>query len=407
MRFVCAGDLHLGAGADLGREPGDRLREQEAVLDRIVAVANELDASLLFAGDAWERRRPTPEEILAFRRPLEKLERGGLAITGNHDVEAFGRATGYDVFAGLTGIAAVSKPTVWPMPGGLVACLPWAPPSHLVALEGGGDRDDLNRRLAEGLVEIARGLYAQVEDERGRRSANGATLPTPAILLAHWSVSGASVPSGIPVELFREPVLDLDDLAAIGFDAVVLGHIHKPQVLNAAPRLKYEDRPPIFYVGSPMPLNFGETGVPHGGYLLDVEPGKAEVYFVPIESRRLVTLDVEPSDPAFTAEQVADAVVKVRIRATRSEARSINVGEVKRRLEALGAHKVWAIQVEAERDELVRGPAIDETIDDVEAFRLWLEASGVTISPIDGGPLPALEEELLERHSAYLQEMNR
>lgn len=402
MRFLAAGDLHLGAGPDLGLEPGERLREQEAVLARIVEIANELDAALLFAGDAWERRRPTPEEILAFRRPLEKLERGGIAIAGNHDVEAFGRATGYDVIQGITGVAAVGRPALWPMPGALVACLPWAPPSHLVALEGGGDRDELNRRLAEGLVEIARGLWIEALAHVGP-----AERP-PIILLAHWSVSGASVPSGIPVELFREPVLDELELARIGFDAIVLGHIHKPQILTP---LDLPGVSPMFYVGSPMPLNFGETGVPHGGYLLDVEPGKAEVYFVPIESRRLETIDLEIRGegtwPPVLPETIRDAVVKIRVRATQAEARRLDVAALRRQAEEFGARKVWAIQVEAEREELVRGPAIDETIDDVEAFRLWLEASGVTISPIDGEPLPTLEEELLEAHSRYLQEVNR
>ena len=87
-------------------------------------------------------------------------------------------------------------------------------------------------RLAEGLVEIARGLFAQM--------ATG-----PKYLVGHWSVTGASTPTGLPTDLFREPVLDLAALDTIGFDAIVLGHIHKPQMIPTP------SGRPIFYVGSP------------------------------------------------------------------------------------------------------------------------------------------------------------
>lgn len=398
-RYLCAGDLHLGAGADLGREPGERLADQEAVLERIVELANELDAVILWAGDAWERRRPTPSELLAFRRPLHRLRYPLVGISGNHDVEAFERPTGYDVFllpSGSGRAAVYTTPTLVRVADATVAVLPWAPPGRLVALEAGGDRDDVNRRLADGLLEIARGLFAGMPDDRAR------------ILLAHWSVGGAVTPTGVPAEVFREPVLPLEALEAIGFDAIVLGHVHKPQTLG----------PSTFYVGSPMPLNFGEATCDHGVYMLDVEPGSAGVYFMPIESRRLVAYDVraETTGPAagVTLPLTYDeAIVKLTIKATEEQARRLDVAAIRRELEEgrdvagggrIAAYRVWQIRVDVERERVVRAAGLDETIDDVEAFRLWLEASGVTVSTVDGGSLPELEATLLDRHTTYLRE---
>mgnify|MGYP001579820393 CR=1 FL=1 len=391
MRFLATGDLHLGAGADLGREPGERLAEQEAVLARIVEIANELDATLIFAGDAWERRRPTPEELVAFRRPLEGvhgdhgygLKRAGVVIAGNHDVEAFERATGYDAITTGRHWHLVSRPKVLGLGEAQIACLPWAPPGRLVTLQPGVERDEINRRLADGLVEIARGLFAETDPGR------------PRILVCHWSVSGASLPNGLDVELLREPVIPLEELAAIGFDAVVLGHIHKPQMLGP-------QEAPVFYVGSPMPLNFGEADSEHVVWILDVEPGSAQAYKLSIESRRLVTRDVDLTahpdaevDLGDVEAWALDAIVKLRIHAIPEQARRLDVGALKAALIAAGAYKIASVQVQVERAEVVRGVPIDETVGEADALERWLDALKI---PDKGGVLRT-------RHAVYLQEL--
>ena len=111
MRFVCAGDLHLGSGSDLSPAGADgRLLDQEAVLGRIVDAANELDAPLIWAGDAWERRRPSPAEVLVVKRQFARLQNGAIVIPGNHDVEAFERPTGYDLAA--DGLVVANAPMI-------------------------------------------------------------------------------------------------------------------------------------------------------------------------------------------------------------------------------------------------------------------------------------------------------
>jgi DNA repair exonuclease SbcCD nuclease subunit len=406
-RFLCTGDLHLGAGADLGNAPGERLAEQEAVWLSIVKMANELEATILFAGDAWERRRPTPAELLAFFRPIERARIGPLVITGNHDVEAYDRPTGYDV----RGHWHRHRPDVVSIGGALVACLPWAPPGKLIALDEGGDRDAINARLADGLVDVARGLYVEAEARKAEaRKRQGALGDFPVILLAHWSVGGAQTPTGVPVELFREPVLPLEDLAAIGFDVIVLGHIHKPQILSDGFTADRDaGAPPIFYVGSPMPLNFGEAESEHVVWLLDFDQPIPAIFQIPVESRRLVTLDVDlRAHPVegyvFVSEQadVGGAIVKAKVRATPEQARRLDVSDLRRGLLDGGAHKVWSVQVDVEREQIARGVEIDETVDDVEAFTRWLD-SQETGASMDG----LWRDGLLDAHRDYLQEVNR
>jgi exonuclease SbcD len=367
-RFLCAGDLHLDVGADLGASPGDRLREQETVWQHVfeIAVENDVDA-ILFAGDAFHKARPTPEAMLAFERPLKRFPRyhgaGCIAIPGNHDVASVQGGTGLEIFhiAGMLRLVTVPElDGAMPKVGDVTICaLPWASVSSIVAAAGGGDRDDLNAYAAELLLATARGL---------RERADG-----PAILLTHFSISGSSLPSGLPVEELREPVLDQDALDRIGFDAVVAGHIHMPQVFGR------DTLTSQFYVGSPMPLNFGEARYDHGVFILECDDAVSGVWtprFVPISSRRLVTLDAVDS-VLIEREVVEGAIVKVRLRATQEAARKIDVAQIKRALLNAGAHKVWAVQLEIAKPERARVEGLDEELDELAALDLWLDAQGV------------------------------
>lgn len=378
MKLLCFGDTHLGAGSDYGREWGERLRDQERVLERIVEIgrAHEVDY-WLFAGDAFERRRPTPSEMLALSDSLMDMDGRVVGIVGNHDVEAFDRPTAVDVF-GWADI--VSKPDVWtswshspeyrdkcgPEKKLAVARLPWTPVSNLVARNGGGDRDELQARAAELLLDTARDLRAQMPQVG------------PKILLLHWSVSGASVPSGVPTDELREPVIPAEELAELGFDAIVCGHIHKAQVIREM------DGGPMFYVGSPMPLNFGEANVPHGVWILHLEGGRARQQFVPIESRPFVTLDF----PSFMANRmvssieghehdVESAIVKVRYHDTSAEARKIDHAAIRQALLDAGAWKVYAIEASIEREQRARVEGLDEGISPGEALHAYASANDI------------------------------
>lgn len=395
-RFLCCGDLHLDKGGRYGRVPGERLAEQEAVWDEVLLLAREqkVDA-VLFAGDAFEKRHPSTDAMLAFERPLIRHDHACpvIAIPGNHDRSGVSDFCALDVFheAGL--IALHSRPWVssYDSRNPAIACLPWAPVSRIVAADDGEtDRDDVNVLAAELLLETARGLRAQVGG--------------PCVLLTHFSITGASTPDGMDVGLFREPVLDLADLEAIGFDAIVAGHIHRGQRLDVKPPHSC----PIFYVGSPLPLAFGEAGCAHGVWLLDIDGPDRQALFVPIGSRSFVTLDWDhDEDPDVVAEMIhgdhsqrertEGAYVKARVTATEESARRIDAGALRQGLIDAGAHNVW-IELDVQRELRARVQGIDETVSDVDALELWLSTQS-----INGDQAPAVRA----LHADYLQEITR
>lgn len=385
-RFLCVGDLHLDAGPDLGRAPGDRLREQEDVWRRCLEIAVEEDVdAVLFAGDAFHKARPSPEALLAFERPIVEDGPGPapiIAILGNHDVAGVSLGTGLEVFAEAGLLTLAREPAIHAVAGVSIACLPWVAASRVVAAQGGGDRDDVNAQAAELLLATARGLRAKIDG--------------PAILLTHFSISGSALPNGLPVEQLREPVLELGDLEALGFDAIVAGHIHKPQAFGDG----------TFYVGSPLPLNFGEAETEHGVWLLEADPatrsqGERDLLvprFIPIASRRLEMLDfvvdeegiagwIAPHAGTFSVLPghafvipdglTAGAVVKARVRATADAARRFDVAAFRRAICDAGAAKVWSVQLEVEKPERARVEGLTEELDELAALELWMEASGV------------------------------
>jgi DNA repair exonuclease SbcCD nuclease subunit len=392
VKLGCIGDVHLGAG--VARFGPERLADQEQVLvSAFETFRDERCDAVLVAGDTWHGPIVPPEQYVVFARALRVLDGIPVVMVNGNGV--------HDLAMRDTNALRVFEETYTPerltircepdlvnvFPSGVsVACLPWASVKRLVAAHGGGDRDDVNAYAAELLVEIARGLR---EDTAG-----------PCVLLTHFSISGAALPNGLPVDSLREPVLDLSALEDCGFDAIVAGHIHKPQRLDLVPAATLAEGAPQFYVGSPMPLDFGEAGTEHGCWILDVGVA-TEARFVPLPSRPFRTLDILtvslPDEPfVLDGVEVDDdldgAIVRVRYRATDEQARRIDQAAIRRALLDAGAHRVF-MQPEIIRAERARVAALDETISEEDALLMWLASQG--IDPVDAA--------VVERHRAYVE----
>lgn len=361
-RLLAVADQHFGKGAQLAPT---RLAEQEACWREVLRLARDeqVDA-IVHAGDAFDRRRPTPEELLAFERPLvddvnvDAWGREIIAINGNgsHDAEHGDTPSPLQVFdeAGLLHLHR--EPTVVKLvertvcsayvPGGIaIACLPWMSVKHLRARAGGDwDVDEINQRCVELLLEIAAGLRAQCDG--------------PAVLVTHFAVDENSTPEGAPVHLFREPVLPARELAALGFDAVLAGHIHRPMIVE-------DLEAPVVSLGSPMPLDFGEGGYEHGVWI--VEGSAAE--FRPLDSPRFVTLTLDnvPDDLPL-------AGCYVRVKASSDDEEIAR--DLERDLIVEGAAYV-RVEIETPRAQRARVEQLDETVSEADALAMWLTANEI------------------------------
>jgi len=364
VRYLACSDLHLGAGADLGLTPGERLAEQRVVWETILNLAAERDVdAILFGGDAVHRNKPTPEELMAFAEPLASCEIPVFAINGNsHDFVGPDQAMAVDVVAALNdGFQLFTSPDVFPLPGGAVlACLPWTPVSRIVAAQDGGDREEVNALAADLLLEVARGLAADCV----------ASYPgAPRILMTHFAISGDS--DGIST-FAREPVLPLSDLEQLDFDIIVAGHFHHGQMLATNPS---EPVMPIFYCGSPMPLNYGEGGYDHGVWILEWYENGWMPEFVPLASRSFVTLGLDDLPDADSAD-LDGCFVKVRGTMVDADHRRFDVAACRERLELHGAYSV-TFDLTVEREHRDRGHVLVDGQTRLEQLAAYLAATGV------------------------------
>jgi DNA repair exonuclease SbcCD nuclease subunit len=402
-KLLACGDIHLGQGGDLGRQPGDRLQDQADVLERIAALAvDKAVDGVLVAGDVFEGPALPPEQLDIFAGFVARLRAARipvLAITGNGKHDAAVRATnGLAIFAHIPGIDVSSAPDVFEFAGCAVATLPWVSPARLVAARGGGDRDELHADVAQMLVEIA---------QRGKEDCEKVAPGAPHILLGHWSVSGASLPTGLPVDLLREPVIPSAELAGVGFDAVVMGHIHVAQDLRDGIFSERQTQPPFFYVGSPLPLNFGEQTDPyaHGVYIVHTDERESiDAYaaeFIPIASRPLFTFDLADIEQ-WTHDAEGErlelaveegAIVRVRYTATSDQQRRLDVSQMRRTFLEAGAHIV-RIQPEIVRQDRARVAGVDDSVTELDALRAYIDANHIE---------PVLAERMLERAALYLE----
>ncbi len=358
-RILHFSDLHLGV-ENYGRldvETGlsTRLMDFLRALDFVVNYALEQAVDLvLFTGDAFKNRDPTPTHQREFARRIRRLREAGIPVfllVGNHDLPAaVNRAHSMEIYdtLGLEQIHVAHRPGRYDVPtnGGLVRifAVPWATRSRLLA------RDDVHRLSNEELVARLQDAVATLIQNFAREAEEG---ETPAVLAAHLTVEGAAPGAERNVLLGHDIVVPRSVVAQPGFDYVALGHIHKHQALH--------ETPPVVYAGSIERIDFGEAKEPKGFVVADVKRGGTTWKFVETPARPLVhiELDVRGADDPLAAvraeverHQVEGAIVKLTVRCTLEQVGHLRDPDLRKLLEE--AEYIAAIQRRVDRPHRLR-----------------------------------------------------
>ena len=277
MRILHTSDWHLG------RSFGDfnLLEEQRAFVDWLVATAETEQAELVvISGDLHDRAVPPAAAVSLFSDAVRRLRSVGaevVAIAGNHDsgerIDAFDGlvdAGGIIIRGGYRSASAVALREYSDGPLAIVA-LPFLEPlmaplttRHDILDDAGSPRLSHEAVLTHAIDEAKANLPAGVRS----------------IALAHAFVTGAA-----PSDSERELAVGDSGMVSADifdpFDYVALGHLHRPQMVAGAERIRYS--------GSPLPYSFGER---HQKVIvsLDLAPdGSVDVREIPVEVGRGVT----------------------------------------------------------------------------------------------------------------------
>ena len=243
--FLAIGDVHLGTAcsgvpdeiSSWGIDPRELTPAAALGLSVDFAIKQKLDA-VLFAGDIVESTNARFEAILPLEAGIRRLLEAGIeviAVAGNHDVEALPRLA--DLIEGFT-------------------------------LLGAGGRWEA-RTITKNQMPVAEVVGWSFGEKYVRQSPVAQLLaepmpmpssPVPRIGLLHADLDA----SGGYYAPIRQAELD-----NTGYDAWLLGHIHKPSFESLSGSKKSL---PSGYLGSLVGLDPSETG-PHGPWLFRVSDG--------------------------------------------------------------------------------------------------------------------------------------
>jgi len=273
-------------------------------LDRIVdtAIGERVDL-VLFAGDAYKDRTPSPTYQREWGRRIIRLAQAGiptLLLIGNHDLSpATGRANALQEFDTLQvpHIHVLSQPAFLG-PAELenlplqVLAIPWISRSGLMAaLEMSASQPE------KVLAEIEERLSQLIQNWL---EAADPQLPT--ILTAHASVEGAQYGSERSVMLGSDLVLPGALVRDARLDYVALGHIHKAQNLNE------NGYPPVVYPGSIERVDFGEAQDEKSFVIARIQRGKTVFERRLLPGRRFIDRSVSLTSPENVLEQMQQAL---------------------------------------------------------------------------------------------------
>ncbi len=387
MKIIHFADLHLGVETYGRLDPASglssRLLDFLAALDHLVdyAIENRVDL-VLFCGDAYKSREPTPTQQREFARRINRLATMGIPVfllTGNHDLpNAFGRATTTEIFDTLAiqKVYVASRPDVYriPIASGIlqIVSLPWLRRSALLSKEETKNLDfkGINERLEQVLTNIITANVQKLDPE------------LPAILAAHVWVVGAKVGSESSMTIGQEHTLLPGNIAHPAFDYIALGHIHRHQVVH--------ENPPVVYAGSLERLNFSEETDEKGFYVVDIEPDgetgkrRASFAFHRLSGRRFLTINanIEPeeADPTLTviraiteqAGNLPDSIVRLNISLPAELESALRDSDIRSALKE--AHYFSAARDIKRETRLRLGRLAAEEITPLEALKVYLDS---------------------------------
>jgi DNA repair protein SbcD/Mre11 len=384
MRLLHTSDWHVGKTLR-GR---DRSDEHRAVLDEITGIARERAVDLVIvAGDLFESAAPTPDaEKIVYRALLDLADVAPVVVvSGNHDNDR--RLAAVEPLLGLSRIttrAMLAKPNE----GGVIsidtadgeraqiALLPWISQRYIVRAP---------ELMSKDAFEHA-GDYAQRLSDIVGWLSEGFKADTVNVIAGHAMIAGGVMGGG---ERLAHTIFEYC-MSATGFPSkahyVALGHLHRAQQLGS--------QPPVWYCGSPLQLDFGETDDQKCALVVEATASTpARVEQVPVRAgRRLRKLVGTMADLEAIAGSTGDDYLRIVVR---GDARAGLAEDVR---ELFGENTVDVmIQTDAEL-QLGLDPRAHEMKSPKELFREYL-------GELKAGDerVIALFDELLEEEHASAQ----
>ena len=365
MKILHTADWHIGQFKGPVVD-GVNLRSKDTVkcLNHMIRVAEyEKPDIVCVSGDIFHQEQIGPvrysDEMIVATDTITKLAGIAKAVivmrgTPNHDGSGQFRVLS-KMFANTGNVHIVTSPTVLRTPYADIACIPGFDKQEFRSKFPGLSADEENEAWTSYISGMVMGLRAECNK-------------TP-ILMAHYTVPGCNMESG-QTSFFTnfEPVIPREALEAAEYEAVLLGHIHRPQMLDGLHN--------VFYSGAINTMNFNDEGQDRGFLIHEFnDVGKLTRWDYNLTPRRrfhTITWNAEEVE-AYIREgimylhrteilrAVMGAIVRVRYSCTSEQKKQLNIPALQKDLYELGAFYVADIEAENAIDVTNRGLLSEES----------------------------------------------
>lgn len=342
--MIILGDVHLGRSLNIGKssigeEPNSRITDQLDLLNWVSEQVDGVAAEHLFiTGDIYEDAKPHPALIAYFMRWLAEIPHytNVHIVRGNHDILRTGSFSlsaldiiQEEIYKNASNLPNVSIyrdfNTVNVFDDVYITIAPY--------------RD---RRMLE--CDSLTDAVAEVHNEIRKQYK---TIPADAskILIGHLALEG-SMYVGDEIDDIANEIMCPHNIFK-GYDAVWMGHVHKPQILSPK-------NPMLAHTGSMDLSDFGETD--HRKSIIvyenngDFDPLDCSLMELPTRILKKITIDVPKGKDTtkyvtdlINKEKKAsfkDAIVRVQIKLQDKETPNINKKDIEDLIYKLGAFHI-------------------------------------------------------------------
>lgn len=376
MKILHTADWHIGQFKGPVVD-GVNLRSQDTVkcLEYMVQVAIEEKPDIVcVSGDIFHQEQVGPvrysDEMITATNIITSLAHFSKYVivmrgTPNHDGAAQFRVL-ERMLLNIRNVDVVTEPGVIKTPWADIACLPGFDKQEFRAKFPGLSADEENLAWTKYISDMVFALRAECEK-------------TP-ILMAHYTVPGCNMESG-QTSFFTnfEPVIPREALMAARYEAVLLGHIHRPQIIEGLDK--------VFYSGAINAMNFNDEGQDRGFWIHEFNEKGTLVkgYKCTTPYRQFHTITWDPDEVGDyiregamylhrtgISEDVTDKIVRVRYSCTSEQKKALNIPLLQKNLYELGAFYVADIEAESTIDITNRG-LLSEESDPRLNLKKWLE----------------------------------
>lgn len=344
-KVLILGDVHLnkasltgriGIGSGLNSRVADQIELLEWTLER----AHNLHVGhIVITGDVFEELKPPPYIITLFIGWVKKCQAFGISVhivMGNHDTFRNGSVytSTLDIIteADLEGVSVYKDVSTIFIGKSAWTFLPYRDRKSLFASSN-----------VEGVSLLRDGLVYEL-----------AIIPATyhKVVVGHLALEG-SIPIGDEIdELMNELFCPIDMFA--GYDAVWMGHVHRPQVM--------QEHPHVAHIGSMDITTFGELGHKKHIVIFNCSDGTFHTEDLPTRPLQKLSITIPPGTEdttAFVMQEIDKtgiqdrSIVRVEIILASQELASVNKDVIDKYLLSHGASHINGIS-ESKKISLIK-----------------------------------------------------